>query len=147
MAPTAWPGASRRAAARRRRTTTAGLVTLVLAAVLTACSAVPQAVLNVPFSYTADMCQYPLQGGTSMDGGTGCLPSASVAVCLDQASALHVSTSADTIRLVWNGTTYPGPSAVVRDFTTPVLQPGCGQVQFAYLFHLRHYATVTVEKA
>jgi hypothetical protein len=146
MAPTACPGPNRRAAALRR-TTAAGLLTLLLTAILAGCSAVPQAVLNVPFSYTADMCQYPLQGGTSMDGGAGCLPSASVVVCLDQASALHVSTSADAIRLDWNGTTYPDPSATVRDFTTPVLQPGCGQVHFAYLFHLRHYATVTVQKA
>jgi len=48
--------------------------------------------------------------------------------------------------LDWNGTMYPNPGTVVTDFTTPVLQPGCGQLSFGYMFHLRHYAAVTAEK-
>ena len=81
-----------------------------------------------------------------MDGGTGCVPSVSVVVCLDEAAALRVSTTSDFVRLDWNGTTYPDLAAPVTNFTTPVLQPGCGQLRFGYMFHLRHYATVTAEK-
>ena len=63
-----------------------------------------------------------------------------------EVAALHVSATSDFVRLDWNGTMYRNPGTVVTDFTTPVLQPGCGQLSFGYMFHLRHYAAVTAEK-
>lgn len=121
-------------------------IAAVLLGVVSGCAGTPQAVLHVPLTYTADMCQYPLQGGNSMDGGTGCLPTVSVVVCLDEVSAVHVTTTADFASLEWNGVEHPPPSTSLKEFTTPVLQPGCGRLEFGYLYRLYHYATVTAEK-
>ena len=132
---------------RRRRSTLAavGVALLLLCGLVAGCANVPRAVLNVPFTYTQNMCDNPGGGGNSLDGGTNCLPGAVVIVCLDQPSAIHLTTTADHFTLVWNGVTY-APGEYVRDLTTPVLQPGCGDLSFGYSNHLYHYATVTAEK-
>ena len=115
---------------RRPRGTFAVLLVAVLAAagLLGSCTSTPQAVLNVPGSYTADFTASILN-----PSGT---PSATVVMCLDQASAVRLDFSQGAgYKLDWDGAVYsnyyglPYLTATVS-VTLPVLQPGCGTLSF-----------------
>ena len=144
-------GSGRSAAPRRRRRTAAvaliGAVGL-LAGVLSACTGnTPQAVLNVPGNYVADLWNPP-------PGYLSGSPGATVLMCLDEASAVHLETgdggqgSVGVIRLEWAGTTYSPPSnGSPVTLTTPVLQPGCGTLYFAVdCCHVDNYLAIKATK-
>ena len=111
------------------------------------CSAAPRAVLNVPGNYVADLWQptidYP-------DGG----PIATVLMCLDSSSAVHLTTgdggegAVGIIRLDWYGTKHEAPSSGdPTSLTTPVLQPGCGLLTFGVdCCHVDHYLAIRATK-
>ncbi len=107
----------------------------------------PQAVLNVPGTYVADLW-HPPAGFTN--GGTG----ATVLVCLDEAVAVQIRTGEGgegwigSIDLDWYGTRYHADSGgSVTSLTTPVLPPGCGTLRFDVdCCHVDHYLAVEVAK-
>lgn len=109
---------------------------------------VPTDVLHVPGTYVADLwapsLEYP-------NGG----PNASVLMCLDSASAVHLETGTGSwgaigyIHLVWSSgesyTASDGGNPV--ELTTPVLQPGCGTLVFGVdCCHVDHYLAITATK-
>lgn len=134
----------------RRRTAALavlGAVGLLAATALAGCATVPQAVINVPGNYVADLWQ------PTLDHPSGA-SSATVLVCLDTPSALLIETgdggegSVGAIRLDWAGVQYsePGTGSAIT-MTTPVLDPGCGVLWFAPdCCHVDHYLAVKVTK-
>lgn len=135
-------------AVRPRRTTLVVAVSLAfVAATLTGCSSTPRSVLNVPGSYVADLWQPTIDWPS---GG----PTASVLMCLDEESAVHLETGpgssggVGSIRLEWAGTTYTAPSnGSTITYTTPVLQPGCGMLTFGVdCCHVDHYLAIQATK-
>lgn len=125
----------------------AAAVVVALAGLVGGCASAPRAVLNVPGNYVADLWQptidYP-------DGA----PNATVLMCLDTASAVHLGTgdggegSVGVIQLDWNGTRYSAPNAGdPTSLTTPVLQPGCGMLTFGVdCCHVDHYLAIRATK-
>ena len=135
---------------RRRSTRTAlaaSAAVVLLAAGLAGCSGAPRAVFNVPGTYVADLWAPTVENPS---GG----PSATVLMCLDEASAVHLKTGQGseggigTIRLDWQGTLYSAPSnGSTITYTTPVLQPGCGLLTFGVdCCHVDHYLAVEATK-
>lgn len=125
----------------------AAAATVLLAAGLAGCAGAPRAVLQVPGTYVADLwtptIEYPTGG-----------PTATVLMCLDEASAVHLATGAGgegsvgTIRLEWAGALYtePGNGSAIT-LTTPVLQPGCGLLTFGVdCCHVDHYLAIEATK-
>ncbi len=115
---------------------------VIVFGLLAGCVSTPRAVLNVPGSYTADLWD-PVAGGSS----------ASVAMCLDEVSAVHLSEPSTgpgigSIKLEWSGVEYSaidGGNPVT--LTTPVLQPGCGLLTFGVdCCHVDHYLTIIATK-
>ena len=92
------------------------------------CTSTPQAVLNVPGSYTADFTP-------SLLNPSG-VPSATVLMCLDQASAVRLDFSQGAgYKLDWNGVIYSNWFGLpyltaATSVTLPVLQPGCATLGF-----------------
>ena len=134
---------------RRRRTAVLAVVGAVglLAGVLSACTAnTPQAVLHVPGNYVANLWSPP-PGYTAGPGAT-------VLMCLDEASAVHLETgdgsqgSVGVIRLDWAGTLYSAPSdGNAVTYTTPVLSPGCGTLYFGVdCCHVDNYLAIRATK-
>ncbi len=136
---------------RGRRSTrsllAAGAVVTLLAAGVAGCSSSPRAVLNVPGTYVADLW------APTIDRPSGG-PTATVLMCLDEASAVHLKTGqgseggVGTIRLEWSGTLYAAPSnGDTITYTTPVLQPGCGWLTFGVdCCHVDHYLAIEATK-
>ena len=140
----------RRATAGRRstrRVLAVGLAAVLLAAGLAGCASTPRAVLHVPGTYVADLW------APTIDRPSGG-PTATVLMCLDEASAVHLATGAGseggvgTIRLDWSGTLYEAPSnGSTITYTTPVLQPGCGLLTFGVdCCHVDHYLAIEATK-
>ncbi len=142
MAPT-----SGSTARHTRRAAVAVVAVMALAAVASGCSGAPRAVLNVPGNYVADLwtptIDYPSGG-----------PFATVLMCLDSASAVHLRTgdggegAVGIIRLDWNGAHYEAPATGdPTSLTTPVLQPGCGTLTFGVdCCHVDHYLAIKATK-
>ncbi len=133
---------------RRRMVIVAAAAMTVLGLAAPACApGTPQAVLNVPGNYVADLW-HPPAGFTN--GGTG----ATVIMCLDEAVAVRVETGdggdglIGSIDLDWYGTRYHADSGgSVTTLTTPVLLPGCGTLRFDVdCCHVDHYLAVEVTK-
>ncbi|MEI2640717.1 MAG: hypothetical protein V9F03_17225 [Microthrixaceae bacterium] len=138
---------SREPASRRHRVAAAALVVAAMMFAGSCTSSAPQAVLNVPGEYVANLWQPTLDYPS---GG----PRATVLVCLDSASAVLIETgpsswgSIGTIDLDWAGTKYHADnngSAVTM--TTPVLAPGCGLLTFGVdCCHVDNFLAVKVTK-
>ena len=120
----------------------------LLIGLATACtSAVPQAVLNVPGNYVADLWSPP-------PGYMNGAPGASVLLCLDEPSAVLIQTGdggqgwIGSIDLEWSGTKYHADnSGSSVTMTTPVLGVGCGSLYFAVdCCHVDNYLAVKVTK-
>lgn len=102
-----------------------GALVLLLSGVIAGCSTnPPQAILNVPGNYVANLWATPSWQSPLH---------ATVLMCLDQASAVHLETGdgsegmVGSIELQWAGTTYSASDqGNPVTLTTPVLQPGCG---------------------
>lgn len=132
---------------RRRRTTilVAGVL-MLLSGVVTGCTDnPPQAVLHVPGNYVANLWTTPDWLDPTQ---------ATVLMCLDQASAVHLETgdggegAVGRISLLWAGTTYRAadPYNPVT-LTTPVLQPGCGVLIFGVdCCHVDNYLAIKASK-
>jgi hypothetical protein len=128
---------------RRARILAAALAVALTGGLLGACTApnpyIPQAVLNVPGSYTANLWD-PVIGGAS----------ATVLLCLDTPSAVELEVpGGGSIKLEWAGATYGGNNGggPFTGYTTPVIQPGCGILNFGVdCCHVDHYLTVTATK-
>lgn len=133
----------------RRRPTrllVVGVVALLLSGVLVSCTTnPPQAVLNVPGNYVADLWATPeLLNPTE----------ATVLMCMGETSAVRLETgdggegAVGSIVLEWAGTTYAtqGTGEPVT-LTTPVLQPGCGLLTFGVdCCHVDHYLAIKATK-
>ena len=123
-----------------------GAVGLLVGAVTACTPSTPQAVLNVPGNYVANLWNPP--PGIQQGGGAGVL------LCLDEASAVRLETgeggqgSVGSIHLTWGDADYLAQnsgSPVV--FTTPVLQPGCGLLSFAVdCCHVDNYLAIKATK-
>ena len=124
----------------------AAAIALLVSGLLAGCTTnPPQAVLNVPGNYVADLWATP-QG---LDA-----TKATVVMCLDEASAVFLETGdgsegfVGSIKLDWAGVTYEaaaGGDPVTM--TTPVLQPGCGQLTFGVdCCHVDHYLAIKATK-
>ena len=95
------------------------IVALLLSVLLASCADGPQAVLNVPGSYTAVL-------GPRIDYPNGA-PSAAVLMCVDEETAVRISGAGDGILgLTWAGEQYVDTGFLI----TPVLSPGCGLLTF-----------------
>ena len=123
-----------------------GVVAAIAAVALAGCSNTPQAVINVPGNYVADLWEnMKLFPG----GATG-----AAVVCLDTPSALFFETGEGSeggvgrITLDWNGTQYQTENVPITvTLTTPVLDPGCGVVTFSPdCCHVDHYLAIKVTK-
>jgi len=126
---------------RRRRTgriTGAAVASLLIAGLVTGCTTTPQAVLWIPFTYTAEnriTIEYP-------SGSTFTV----VVACLDEASAVRIETLGSA-RLDWDGGSWATPAPDGHVVVTPVLQPGCGTLHIGPIFlHASWPVTVTVSK-
>lgn len=123
-----------------------GAVGLLVGGLSACTSTAPQAVLNVPGNYVANLWNPP--PGFSQGAGAGVL------MCLDEASAVRLETgeggqgSVGSIHLTWGDADYQAQnsgSAVV--FTTPVLQPGCGLLTFVVdCCHVDNYLAIKATK-
>ncbi len=131
---------------RRRATMLLAGVVAVLSVAFAGCTTnPPQAVLNVPGTYVADLWATP----EYLDPTT-----ASVLLCLDETSAVFLETgpgsegSVGSIELQWAGSTYEasnGGDPVT--LTTPVLQAGCGLLTFGVdCCHVDHYLAIKATK-
>lgn len=120
-------------------------IALLLSGFLAGCSTnPPQAVLNVPGNYIADLWATPATNPSN----------ATVLMCLDEASAVFLETGdgsegyVGSIVLEWAGTTYTevaGGDPVTM--TTPVLQPGCGLLTFGVdCCYVDHYLAIKATK-
>jgi hypothetical protein len=120
------PGSGRPRHARRRMRIALAAGSALVAAALAGCApGSPQALLFVPGNYVAK-----LNGQAS----------ATVIMCLDEPSAVLLETGLGgdgligKIALDWSGTvhsvTAPGNGVGPVTLTTPVLQPGCGTLEF-----------------
>ena len=137
----------RRPRSQRLRVTGA-LMAVGLLAVLAGCTpGSPQAVLNVPGTYVADL-QHPPIGIPPGD------VYATVLMCLDTRSAVFQDTgpggdgSVGSIRLEWVGAVFPSPSASgPATLPTPVLEPGCGQLTFGVdCCRVEHFLAIRATK-
>lgn len=125
----------------------AAVLVVALTALVSGCAAAPRAVLNVPGNYVADLWQPTID---RPDGG----PTATVVMCLDTASAVHLATgdggqgAVGIIRLDWFGTKYQAPATGdPTSLTTPVLQPGCGLLTFGVdCCQVDHYLAIRATK-
>lgn len=140
------PTPARLRSRRRRPTMLLAGILAVLSIVFMSCTTnPPQAVLNVPGTYVADLWATPEWQNPS---------EATVLMCLDEASAVFLETgpgsegSVGSIELEWAGSTY-----AASDFgnpvtlTTPVLQPGCGLLTFGVdCCHIDHYLAIKATK-
>jgi len=121
-------------------------VGLLLGALSACTSSSPQAVLNVPGNYVANLWNPP--------PGIPQGPGAGVLMCLDEPSAVRLETGdgsqgwVGTIGLTWGDATFQAQnngSAVT--FTTPVLQPGCGVLTFGVdCCHVDNYLAIKATK-
>ena len=119
-----------------------------LIAVLSGCApGSPQAVLDVPGTYVADLLHPPL----GIPNGD---VRATVLMCLDERSAVFLETGpgsdgwVGSIQLDWFGTVHStsGTGGAVT-LTTPVLEPGCGTLTFAVdCCHLDHFLAIRATK-
>ena len=119
-------------AVRRRwlRALLGSSVMVVLGGLLGGCTpgGPPQAVVNVPFNFVANLRDTP-----TFNFPEGNSFFAQVVVCLDEQSAVLFEEGVggiadlDSIRLEWNGTEYRGYGTL----TTPELAPGCGLLTFS----------------
>jgi hypothetical protein len=133
---------------RTRRLVVALAAVLLGAGASAACApSTPQAILYVPGNYVADLWNPPV--GFS-HGGAG----ATVLMCLDSTSAVHIETGdggdgwVGSIRLEWAGTAFEAPSTgSATTLTTPVLQPGCGLLHFSVdCCHVDHFLAIKATK-
>lgn len=148
-ATTAMTAERRRVRGRRstRSVLAVGAAVTLLAAGLAGCAAAPRAVLNVPGTYVADLW------APTIDRPSGG-PSATVVMCLDEASAVHLATGpgseggVGSIHLDWQGTLYSAPgNGETITYTTPVLQPGCGLLTFGVdCCHVDHHLAIRATK-
>ena len=137
----------RRRRRRRLRSVLAIAAVTVIVGALAGCTTTPRAVLQVPGNYVADLWQPALWAPS----GSG---SAVVLMCLDTSSAVHIGTgdggegAIGSIQLDWNGTLYKAVDmGNPVTLTTPVLDPGCGTLQFGVdCCHVDHYLAVKVTK-
>ena len=139
---------TQRRSRRGRRRLTGTAVNVALAALLLGCApGTPQAVLNVPGTYVANLLSPPL-------GYPNGLPYATVLMCLDEPSAVFLETGpgsggwVGSIELEWSGTVYAtsGTGGAVT-LTTPVLEPGCGRLEFGVdCCHVDNYLAIQATK-
>lgn len=133
---------------RRRpdRTLILGALVLLLSGVIAGCSTnPPQAILNVPGNYVANLWATP-----SWQSPTH----ATVLMCLGEASAVHLETgdggegSVGSIKLQWAGTTYSTSNqGDPVTLTTPVLQPGCGLLVYGVdCCHIDNFLAIKATK-
>jgi hypothetical protein len=115
----------------------------LLGGVLASCTTTPQAVMNVPGNYVADLWAPTLNGGAA----------ATVLMCLDEPSAVLLQTgdggegSVGSITLNWAGTTYQVSDFDAVTLTTPILQLGCGTLTFGVdCCHVDHYLAIKATK-
>ena len=124
----------------------AAFVALALTGLLAGCSTdPPQAVLNVPGNHVANLWATPEPLNQSQ---------ASVLMCLDEPSAVHLETgdggqgSVGYIELRWSDATHiaeDGGNPVT--LTTPVIQPGCGLLVFGVdCCHVDNYLAIKATK-
>jgi hypothetical protein len=130
----------------RRRLLVVAVAALGLFAASSCSAGTPQAILNVPGNYVANLWNPP--PGYAQSAG------ASVLMCLDESSAVRVETGEGgqgwigSIDLDWFGTRFHADSGgSATTLTTPVLQPGCGTLTFVVdCCHVDNYLAVKVSK-
>ena len=131
---------------RGRTAAIVAVVALLVGAGVACAPGTPQAVLNVPGNYVANLWNPPpgyQQGAV-----------ASVIMCLDSTSAVRLETgdggqgSVGVIRLEWAGSTYaPVGTGSAITLTTPVLSPGCGTLTFGPdCCHVDNYLAIKATK-
>jgi hypothetical protein len=122
-----------RSTGRRLRIAGATVIALITTILVGCAPGSPQAVLWVPGTYVANLLAPPLGHPNGQAGAT-------VLMCLDEPSAVRLETGpggdgwVGKIDLDWSGTlhsaTAPGGGVGPVTLTTPVLEPGCGTLQF-----------------
>lgn len=127
---------------RGRRSVGAAVALVALVAMVGCVPApAPEAVLYVPGTYTANLWE---PGGSN---------AATVLMCLDEASAVHLdnppgSPGLGIIRLRWSSGEYSASGPDALDLTTPLIPAGCGLLTFGVdCCHVDEFLTIRAEKA